>query len=164
VREGGVNGARSHAGGHQRGVKDGAEAVVTSLADVGRRPIGRTLPPRQCVTLFAPALSWPDGARRERAACYRGCEMADLDPAALRAYANRAWRRASALKGEHWARELAERGPLATFAVSQLLMAHMRRVRPDWPSERERDEDLAHHIALKRAIDLAARAFPRTHR
>jgi hypothetical protein len=90
--------------------------------------------------------------------------MADLDPEALRAYANRAWQRASALKGQHWARELAERGPLATFAASQLLMAHMRHVRPDWPSERERDEDFAHHIALKRVIDLAAGAFVGTRR
>jgi hypothetical protein len=90
--------------------------------------------------------------------------MADLDPEHLRAYANRAWPRAAALKGQHWAREMAERGPLAAFAASQLLMAHMRRVRPDWPSERERDEDLAHHIALKRAIDLAAGAFAGTRR
>jgi len=35
----------------------------------------------------------------------------------------------------------------------------MRRLRPDWPSPEERSEDLAHHVALKRAIDRAAGAF-----
>ncbi len=77
----------------------------------------------------------------------------------LRAYARRAWHLAAALKQEHWARELARRGPLATFEVSEALREHMCRLRPDWPSESERREDLAHHIALKRAIDRAAGAF-----
>jgi len=77
----------------------------------------------------------------------------------LRAYARRAWHLAAALKQEHWARELARRGPLATFEASEALREHMCRLRPDWPSERERREDLAHHIALKRAIDRAAGAF-----
>jgi len=35
----------------------------------------------------------------------------------------------------------------------------MRRLRPDWPSPEERREDLAHHVALKCAIDRAASAF-----
>jgi hypothetical protein len=77
----------------------------------------------------------------------------------VRAYAGRAWHLAAQLKEEYWARELAERDPLATFEASQALRAHMCRVRPDWPSERERGDDLAHHIALKRAIDRAAGAY-----
>jgi hypothetical protein len=77
----------------------------------------------------------------------------------VKAYAARGWHVAAALEREHWARELAERGPLATFEVSQALREHMCRLRPDWPSERERQEDLAHHVALKRAIDRAAGAF-----
>jgi hypothetical protein len=35
----------------------------------------------------------------------------------------------------------------------------MRRVRPDWPTPADRREDLAHHVALKQAIDRAAGAF-----
>lgn len=77
----------------------------------------------------------------------------------LRAYAQRAWQAAEALKQEHWAREVAERGPLATFEASQLLWEHMRFVRPDWPSPAERREDLAHHVMLKQLIDRAAGAF-----
>ncbi len=69
------------------------------------------------------------------------------------------------LKREHWAREIAQRGPLATSEASQALWEHMRRLRPDWPSPDERRQDLAHHIALKRAIDDAAGAFlARDHR
>ena len=64
-----------------------------------------------------------------------------------------------ALKREHWARELAQRGPLATFEASQVLWEHMRTLRPDWPSDDEQRQDLADHIALKRLIDRAAGAF-----
>jgi hypothetical protein len=35
----------------------------------------------------------------------------------------------------------------------------MRLVRSDWPTAEERRDDLAHHVALKRAIDRAARVF-----
>jgi hypothetical protein len=38
---------------------------------------------------------------------------------------------------------------------------HMRSVRPDWPSERERADDLSHHVELKRQIDLASHGFTR---
>ena len=77
---------------------------------------------------------------------------------ALRAYARRPWHMAAALKQEHWARELST-NPLATFEASQALWVHMRQIRPDWPTEAERQDDLAHHVALKRAIDRAAGAF-----
>ena len=76
----------------------------------------------------------------------------------LRAYAQRPWSAAEALKQAHWARELSE-NPLATFEASQALWVHMRQVNPGWPSEAERQEDLAHHIALKRMIDRAAGVF-----
>ena len=76
----------------------------------------------------------------------------------LRAYAHRPWPVAEALKQAHWARELSE-NPLATFEASQALWVHMRQINPDWPTEAERQEDLAHHIALKRMIDRAAGVF-----
>lgn len=81
--------------------------------------------------------------------------MHDAD---VRAYAARPWPAAEALKHEHWARELS-RNPLATFEASQALWVHMRQINPDWPTEADRQEDLAHHVALKRAIDRAARVF-----
>jgi hypothetical protein len=73
----------------------------------------------------------------------------------VRAYARRPWPVAEAMKREHWARELS-RNPLATFEASQALWVHMRRMNPAWPSEADRQDDLAHHVALKRLIDRAA--------
>ena len=81
--------------------------------------------------------------------------MHDAD---VRAYAHRPWLAAEALKRQHWARELSG-NPLATFEASQALWVHMRRINPEWPTEAERREDLAHHVALKRAIDRAAGVF-----
>jgi hypothetical protein len=82
-----------------------------------------------------------------------------VDPAHAHAFLRRPWDRLAALEREHWAREFSRRGPAATFEVSRLLWDHMRRVRPDWPSAAERHEDLRHHLALKGAIDRAARAL-----
>ncbi|MBI5628940.1 MAG: hypothetical protein HY953_08475 [Candidatus Rokubacteria bacterium] len=75
-----------------------------------------------------------------------------------RDYVHRGWGAAEALKQEHWAREFARRGPGATLEASEALWEHMRLLRPDWPSDEERHEDLAHHLALKRAIDRVAGA------
>jgi len=43
--------------------------------------------------------------------------------------------------------------------ASQALWAHMRSIRPDWPTETDRSADLAHRVALKQAIDRTAGAF-----
>jgi hypothetical protein len=77
----------------------------------------------------------------------------------VRAFAERDWRAAEALKRAHWAREFTIRGPAATLEASQVLWRHMRLGRPEWPTDEDRRDDLAHHVALKRAIDRAARVF-----
>lgn len=77
----------------------------------------------------------------------------------IRRYANRDWRLLKELEHEHWRRETDERGPLATLEASQALWRHMRDVRPDWPTDEDRRDDLEHHIAFKRLIDRAARAY-----
>ena len=82
-----------------------------------------------------------------------------MDAAHVQAFLRRPWDSLVALEREHWAREFARRGPAATLEVSRLLWEHMCRVRPDWPSDAERRQDLTHHIALKGAIDRAARAL-----
>lgn len=78
----------------------------------------------------------------------------------MRDYAGRAWHLVAAHKRAYWPRALRERGELATFEASQALWVHMRALRPEWPSAAERAEDLAHHLALKRALDRAAHAVP----
>ena len=82
-----------------------------------------------------------------------------MDARDLRAYVERGWTAAETLKQQHWAREFREHGPEATLEASLALREHMRLVNPDWPSESDRREDLAHHVALERAIDGAAHAF-----
>lgn len=82
-----------------------------------------------------------------------------VDAGDLRAYVDRGWAAARTLKQEHWAREFREHGSEATVEAALALREHMRLVNPDWPSESDRRDDLAHHVVLKRAIDGAARAF-----
>jgi len=84
-----------------------------------------------------------------------------MDPRHLRAYAGRPWHLVAAQKRAYWASVRREQGALATFEAAQTLWAHMRQVRPDWPSAADRQADLAHHVALKRALDRAASAVVR---
>jgi hypothetical protein len=64
-----------------------------------------------------------------------------------------------ALRRAHWAAVFREDGPQATFAAGHALLVHARRVRRDWPSAREREDDLAHHVELKRLFMRARGAF-----
>ncbi len=82
-----------------------------------------------------------------------------MDPRDAKAYVDRGWAAAEALKREYWAKEFAHRGSGATLETSHALWQHMRLLRPDWPSDEERHDDLAHHLSLKRLIDRAAGAF-----
>ena len=67
--------------------------------------------------------------------------------------------RVAALKREHHAKQYRASHGTAGLEAGGVLREHARRVRPDWPTERDRREDLAHHLALKRRIDRAAHAF-----
>jgi hypothetical protein len=84
-----------------------------------------------------------------------------MDARHLQAYAARPWHLVAAHKSAYWASVRRQRGALATFEASQTLWIHMRQVRPDWPAPTDRQADLAHHVALKRALDRAARALVR---
>lgn len=82
-----------------------------------------------------------------------------MDPADLRAFARRDRAPVEELKREHWAREFREYGGLATMRAGHALYEYARLVRPDLPTERDRAEDLAHHVALKQLLDRASRAL-----
>ncbi len=83
-----------------------------------------------------------------------------MDRDAVRAFLERGWGVAERLGREHWAFVRRSDGPEANLRAARTLYEHMRRLRPEWPTEAERAADLAHHVALKRWIDRAARAFP----
>jgi hypothetical protein len=82
-----------------------------------------------------------------------------MDPADLRAFAHRARLEVEQQKRAHWARRFREGDGSATLRAGHELYAYVRRVRPDYPTARDRAEDLAHHIALKELIDRASRAL-----
>jgi hypothetical protein len=82
-----------------------------------------------------------------------------MDPDGLRAFAQRDRRVLPALKQAHWARRFREHGPEETFRVGQALREYARRVRPDWPTARDRAQDLAHHVELKGLLDRVPRAL-----
>lgn len=63
-------------------------------------------------------------------------------------------------KRQYWAQLCRAEGGAATLAAAHALHAHLRFVRPDYPTERDRAEDLAHHVALKQMIDQGSRAIP----
>jgi len=82
-----------------------------------------------------------------------------VDRDAIRAFLARDRDRVDSLKRDHHARRhRASRGK-SGLEAARALREHARRVRPDWPTARDRDEDLAHHVALKQRIDRAAHAF-----
>ena len=83
-----------------------------------------------------------------------------MDRDAIRAFVARDRERVEALKRDHHAmRYRASRGT-SGLAAAKMLREYARKVRPDWPTARDRDEDFAHHVAMKRRIDRAAHAFP----
>ena len=84
-----------------------------------------------------------------------------MDREAIRAFVQRDRAAVEALKQAHHARRFQERGAAAGWQAGQALWDHARRVRPDWPTARDRAEDLAHHVELKRRLDRAAHAFTR---
>jgi hypothetical protein len=77
----------------------------------------------------------------------------------LRDYLERGWARAEELEREHWARVRQEQGALATVRAAGALFEQMRRLRPDWPDENGRRDDLEHHVAQQRLLQKAGRAL-----
>jgi hypothetical protein len=80
-----------------------------------------------------------------------------MDAEDLRAFANRDWRAVARAKREYQARLFREQGPAAMVRMARELFAHARAVKPDWPSAREREADLLHHVELKRALSSVRR-------
>jgi hypothetical protein len=77
----------------------------------------------------------------------------------VRSFVSRDRRLVARLKREHHAaRFRASRGK-SGIEAGRMLRDYARKVRPDWPTARDRRRDLADHVALKRLLDRAARAL-----
>ena len=81
----------------------------------------------------------------------------DLD--GTRDFARRDRSEVEKLKREHHARRYGEHGFVATLRAAHSLYDLARSLRPDFPSTRERRDDLAHHLRLKRLLDRASHAL-----
>jgi hypothetical protein len=82
-----------------------------------------------------------------------------MDREAVRAFVMRDRDRVAALKRDHHASRYRASGGKSGLEAARALREHARKVRPDWPTARDREDDLAHHVALKQRIDRAAHAF-----
>jgi hypothetical protein len=83
-----------------------------------------------------------------------------MDPYHLREFAMRDRTLVQEAKADYWAERFREQGWEANWHTAQELATYVRRVRPDFPTKRDRDEDFAHHVKLKDLLDRAAHAFP----
>jgi hypothetical protein len=82
-----------------------------------------------------------------------------MEPGLIRDFVQRDRAAVEKLKRTHWVRLFRQGGPAATIRAGHALYEHVRRVRDDFPSPRERADDLAFHIELKRKLDRASRAL-----
>jgi hypothetical protein len=82
-----------------------------------------------------------------------------MDPDDIRAYANRDRSELQRLKRQHGADLIRDGGTDAAFRAVWALYLHAQAMHPGWPDERQRAEDLEHHIRLKKLLDRASRSL-----
>ena len=85
--------------------------------------------------------------------------MSEMKSRDVRAFVDRGWDEKDRLKWSYWAERRRSEGPDAMLAASSALRDHLRVVRPDWPTEKDRAEDLRHHLALIEKLGRVANAF-----
>jgi hypothetical protein len=72
----------------------------------------------------------------------------------LRRFALRDWESVAALKAEYWVAEKRRLGAEGALRIGDRLREQVRVLRPDWPSDQERAEDLRSHEAVARKLRL----------
>jgi hypothetical protein len=82
-----------------------------------------------------------------------------MTPDDIRAFVNREWDAVAASKTAYWAERFRRDGWQPAWQASDALLLDMRRIRPDYPNERERAIDFAAHLALRDKLDRTAGAF-----
>jgi hypothetical protein len=76
-------------------------------------------------------------------------------------FARRDWQSAGASKDAYWAERFKRDGAQPAWEASQALLAYVRRLKPEFPTARDRDLDLAHHLELRLRLARAAHALAR---
>lgn len=80
------------------------------------------------------------------------------DPIALLDFVRRDWSAAARSKAIYWRDWKRRHGPAAGIRIADELRRQVLRMRPGWPSARERQADLAAHL---RIIEALRRVPPR---
>ena len=70
----------------------------------------------------------------------------------IRAFARRDWAAVADAKARFWADRKCSMTPGEALATAEMLRQHARALKPDWPDDRERGEDLAVHLRVSEAL------------
>jgi hypothetical protein len=84
-----------------------------------------------------------------------------MNPADLRAYANRPWTELERMKLQHGALRLSQKGGAANLKLGYALLLHAQHVQPGYPSAADRNADLENHVRVKELLIRASRSFTR---
>ena len=75
----------------------------------------------------------------------------------IRSYVSRDWAAARESKDAFWAMRIARLGPIEGLRIADELRRQVARQNPGWPSDAERNSDLAAHIRLSDLLGRAGR-------
>ncbi len=81
-----------------------------------------------------------------------GCYHGDVNRDDLLAFVRRDWQQLAQAKSEYWRTLKQSMTPDDVLALGDRLRQHARTMRPDWPSQSGRAEDLAVHIRVAEAL------------
>ncbi|MEZ4295805.1 MAG: hypothetical protein R3B70_12575 [Polyangiaceae bacterium] len=82
-----------------------------------------------------------------------------MDRADIRAFVRRDRGAVEEEKRLHWADAYRELGPQHTVEAAARMYEYARSVRPDFPTARDLEEDLAHQVELKQRLIAVGRAL-----
>jgi hypothetical protein len=68
------------------------------------------------------------------------------------AFARRDWSQLAEAKTGFWREQKRNRSPAELLAIGDQLRRHVQSVRPEWPSDGERADDLAVHLRVAEAL------------
>lgn len=79
-----------------------------------------------------------------------------IDAASIRAYVARDWMGARQAKQAYWRERLARGGLREALRITADLRDSMMQLVPDWPTERDREEDLETHRRVTQTLKKAS--------
>lgn len=85
-----------------------------------------------------------------RSGRHRSLYARHVDVLGANAYLSRPWAELEKEKHGYWSNPA--RTPTERIEAAEALREHAKAVCPGWPSARDREEDLAHHVALRRRL------------